>query len=233
MNTKLLLKVVLAAASLLATSVASSADGVPFCSETDLANKPDEGVNQIRSGHVSDGAAVNLTASLHFKCEEAIADKSICQRLIPAGTSAVELTRYSNSVCVALPGKRPLDVWVGWLPISRWQVDMSDAQLANKSWVGVWQNNRARLNIAMKGERLIVDGHAIWQGPAGPHFGEVHLEGTPVDGVLTNSQEGDESACRIFIRRVNKFIFAQDNGNCGASNVRFDGLYRFRAGLRP
>lgn len=233
MNTKLLLEVILVGAGFLASSLASSADGVPFCSETDLAKKPDESVKQVRGGHVSEGAAENLIPSLNFKCEEAIADKSICRRLIPAGTSAIELTRYSNWVCVALPGKRPLDVWVGWLPISRWQVDTSGSQLTNKSWVGVWQNNHARLNITEKDGRLIVDGHAIWQGSTGPHFGEAYLEGTPVDGVLTNPQEGDESACRIFIRRVNKFIFAQDNGNCGASNVSFDGLYRFRAGLRP
>ena len=165
-----------------------------------------------------------------------MADKHICRRLIPAGTSAVELKRYSDWVCVASAGKRPLDVWVGWLPISRWQVDASDLQFANKSWVGVWQNGSGRLKITEKGGDLVVEGHAIWQGAADPHFGEAYVKGIPVDGVLTNSpgpQEGEVAECRIFLRRVSKFIVVQDNSKCGGLNVGFDGVYRLRAGLKP
>lgn len=174
----------------------------------------------------------------NFQCEKVFANKSSCRKTIKAGTIAVELNRQAGWVCVAFAGKHVLETDQGWVPLSRWKVEQVRTQPAVQSWAGVWQNESARLNITERNGRVAVDGHAIWQGPYSPHFGEVQFEGVPNEGILANAltevdSQDEPDGCLIYLRRMGPFLFAQDNYHCGAPNVRFVGLFRFRAGLKP
>jgi len=214
----------------------SLAETAPDCSEYDVAKTPAEGVRQVRSGQLFGGDPVKLSLSPNGNCTQPL---DICRQSFAAGSPGLELKRHGDWVCVALPGKGKLNVYVGWLALSRWQADKDTSQFATRTWVGVWQNDHARLDVNETNGRVKITANAIWEGPYSPHFGNVYLEGQPVDGVLMGSDSGDpkstssDDSCRIAVRRVGKFIFAQDNSNCGATNVRFDGMYRFRAGLKP
>lgn len=202
---------------------------LPYCGEFATDKAPNEAVLAVSVGVVSPGAAVSLTIQPGTTCSADQRDRNVCHSPVRGGTQGLELLRAPGWVCVAVPGRQPLDVLVAWLPQSRWSplpvtesVDLSD-------WTGVWQNDHARLNIAVRENRVFVDGHAIWQGRADPHFGNLNFDGVPVAGVLT--LPGDQDQCELALRRVGKFIFAQDNGYCGGANVRFSGMYRYRAGL--
>lgn len=141
-----------------------------FCSERDLT------VDSVVSGHTSVGANEKLCLAgkiLDF-------DKATnCKQPLRSGVPGIELMQKDAWVCVAVPGKRPLEVKTGWLPVSHWKRDSHAAPPEPQSWAGVWQNEHARLNITVINNRVNIDGHAIWSGRFSPHFGELNFEGVP------------------------------------------------------
>jgi len=94
--------------------------------------------------------------------------------------------------------------------------------------VGVWQNESAKITVTANQGWLHFVGNAIWQGLTDSHFGSFEFDAKP-EGDLVSMADG----CEVRIRRVGEFLFAQDNQQCGGVNVSFDGLYRFRADLKP
>jgi ankyrin repeat protein len=189
------------------------------CSEINLA------VDNIASGYTNVGAneQLCLTAILGF-------DKAAkCKEPLRSGVTGLELMRKDAWVCVSVSGKRPLEVNTGWLPISNWKRDLDAVPPEPQAWAGVWQNERARLNITVIDNRVNIDGHAIWSGRLSPHFGDLNFEGVPNGDRLAN-QAGE---CQATFRRIGEYIIAKDNAKCGGMNVTFSGVYRFRPGLRP
>lgn len=192
-----------------------------------------ERVKAVKPGRISDGPKI----SLHTKPEDICNTKNNC--LVPstfplnAGREGVEIGRNHSWVCVAVPGKRPLDVWFGWLPEQRWQ--QTDLEKDLKGWTGVWQNDHAKINIKLsESQQLSATGHALWIGGAmgTAHFGDFNITGMLENGVLSTPSSESEFGCHVALRLVGAFIFAADNNKCGGMNVGFDGVYRFRHGWK-
>lgn len=204
--------------------------GAPVCSEMDIDAAPVAGVLKASAGFVTSGLSQHLRHDPAVACPSDSAPSDICRQEIRGGLQGVALNRAPGWVCIVLPGGHKLDVVVGWLRESRWH-PISDSRTASAhAWAGVWQNERGRLNIVVDGaSRVHIDGHAMWQGRADPHFGDVTFDGIPDNGVLAGP--GDQDSCQIALRKIGKYIFAQDNDHCGGTNVRFSGLYRLRRGL--
>jgi len=191
-----------------------------ICSEMDLT------VDNVASGHTSAGVNEHLCLTNEILGFEKATN---CKQPLQSGVGGLELMRKDAWVCVAVPGKRPLEVKTGWLPVSHWKRDSHTVPPEPQAWAGVWQNERARFNITVIDNRVNIDGHAIWTAGLSPHFGDLNFQGVPNGGRLTN-QEGE---CRATLRRIGKYIIAKDNAKCGGMNVTFSGVYRFRPGLRP
>jgi hypothetical protein len=195
-----------------------------------------ERVRAVKHGRVSAGPKISLFSKPENACNTD--DLCIVPATVPlnAGREGIEMGRNQSWVCVAVPGKRPLDVWVGWLPEKRWQ--QTDFKQDLKDWTGVWQNGHAKLKINLtETQQLSATGHALWIGGAMgiSHFGDFDITGMPDNGVLVTSSSGSEEdvSCQIALRLVGKFIFAADNRRCGGMNVTFGGMYRFRTGQKP
>jgi hypothetical protein len=147
-----------------------------------------------------------------------------------SGSVGVELAREQSWVCVAFAGKRPLDVWIGWLPEQRWQKGGANGP-STEQWPGVWQNYSAKIWITSAASGAVsVKGDAIYDNGSagGPHFGNFDFIGTPTGGVLSNSVDMNDEECSIVLRVTGDFLVAADNDRCGGLNVRFNGVYRLR-----
>jgi hypothetical protein len=137
----------------------------------------------------------------------------------------VEITRFKEWTCVALPGKGKINTDAVWIPSSRW---VHERGSVTDAWTGVWQNEYAKISVTALDGELHMSGRAVWVGAFSEHFGEFDFEGTPVSDTFTGSHRSGSDRCEVFVRRVGPYLFAQDNRQCGAINVTFDGLYRFR-----
>ena len=189
-------------------------------------------VNAVKSGRISAGPKIKLHSNSEGACNS---DECLVTSTSPlnAGHEGVEIDRHQSWVCVAVPGKKPLDVWLGWIPEQRWQQSNSKQDL--KGWTGVWQNDYAKIKIKLsEAQELSVTGHALWVGGAMriSHFGNIDLKGVPDNGVLSTSSSEPDFGCHVALRLVGSFIFAADNRKCGGMNATFDGVYRFRHGLQ-
>lgn len=217
--------------SLAALSCAASTDqeaGPPSCSAINGEGVPPlDGVRLVSPGHISPGAVVHPEFQPGQACTRGRGNPAPCASDARAGTPGVLIRRFKSWACVALPGAGKIATRAVWIPESRW---VQDRQAAPASWVGIWQNESAKITIASRQGRLHVVGAAVWQGPlsAAPRLGSFEFDAAP-DGDTISLSAG----CEVRIRRVGEFLFAQDNQQCGSMNVTFDGLYRFRSDLRP
>jgi hypothetical protein len=210
------------------------AQELSFCSMFGVSkNDIVERVKAVKSGRVSAGPKIPL----YTKPDDACKTNDLCINPatfpLNAGYEGVEIGRNQSWVCVAVPGKRPLDVWLGWLPEQRWQ--QTELKHDLKDWTGIWQNTNAKLKISLsETQQLSATGHALWIGGVmgTSHFGDFDITGVPEDGVLVTSSSEPEYACHIALRLVGAFIVATENRNCGGMNVTFEGVYRYRHGLQ-
>ena len=189
-------------------------------------------VNAAKSGHVSAGPKIELHVKPDSTCNK---DDCLVPSTFPlhAGLEGVEIGRHQSWVCVAVSGKKPLDVWLGWIPEQRWQQSSLKQDL--KDWTGVWQNDYAKIKIKLSElQELSATGHALWVGGAmgTSNFGDFDIKGVPENGVFATPSSTPNFDCHVALRLVGSFIFAADNRNCGGMNVTFDGVYRFRHGLQ-
>ena len=204
-----------------------SGDDVIEYSHVDLIKR----ISAVVPGRISAGPAISLRDVAEDVCK---AKKNCLQEgalPLKAGVNGVELSRKGGWVCVGVHGKRPLDIWVGWLPTERWQ--RTESEQAWIHWFGVWQNEHAKIKIQpTKEQQMFVTGKAIWVGLYSPHFGDFELIGAPTNDLISTPQNDSGSDCKIALRLVGSFIFAADNHRCGGANITFDGMYVFRPRLR-
>ena len=190
-------------------------------------------VNSVQSGRIAAGPAILL----RDRPEEPCGRNERCSVTgtfpLQAGTNGVELGRNQSWICVAVPGKRPLEVLSGWIPEKRWQ--KTESGQVKKRWLGVWQNEHAKIRIQQsEAQQLSVTGNALWIGGAMEtfRFGAFEMLSQPDHDVLATAPSTDANECHVALRLVGSFMFGADNGNCGAMNVTFDGLYRYRPGRK-
>lgn len=162
-----------------------------------------ERVKAVKAGRVSVGSKISLRSRPEDVCNA----NDHC--LVPAtsplngGREGVEIGRNKSWVCVAVPGKRPLDFWFGWLPEQRWQ--QTELKQDLKDWTGVWQNDHAKFRISLsETQQLSATGHGLWIGGAmgTSHFGDFDITGVPDNGVLLRSSSDPEYGCHIALRLV-------------------------------
>jgi len=191
-------------------------------------------VKAVRYGHISTGHKVLLQWASDDVCESGDHCFLPPRTSISPGQYGVEIARKDTSVCISVPGKKQLEIWSGWLPIERWQPVSGKTDFPAERWLGVWQNEGAKIRIsADRSHQLVAAGKAIWSGTfGGPHFGAFEIDGPPKDDLLSNSNDEGADGCELVMRRVGQFIFAADNRKCGALNVTFEGLYRYRFKLQ-
>jgi hypothetical protein len=184
----------------------------------------------VRLGHMVAGPAVWLRQQPDPECN----DERCSTDQLPAmsgNSDGIEMSRNGSWVCVLVPGKKPLETRIGWLSDQRWKATLSEDP--NPNWTGVWQNYNQKLWIrSAAGGQLSVKGDAIWDGRSGPHFGDFEFVAKAEGDLLVKRASGDSDRCEVALRIVGPFIFGADNGMCGAMNVNFNGMYRFRPGLK-
>ncbi len=141
-----------------------------------------------------------------------------------AGANGLKLGQSGSWVCISVPGKGKLGTQYGWIPAERWHASNSNAQSPDQ-WVGVWQNEWAKITIeSTDANQLHLQGNAIWGPEANPHFGGFDVTAVPENGLVVNESDG----CQIAVRVVGDFLIAADNHACGGMNVTFNGMYRLR-----
>jgi hypothetical protein len=195
-----------------------------------------EGLSSLRgvtAGTLTTGNPVSLLMVPKTECDPLQDCRVRGAPVIVGAREGVEFARDQLWICVGIPGKRPLDVWYGWVPSERWK-SITISQTFGDQWVGVWQNDHAKIEIRSSDkEALAVKGNAIFDGGSGgPHFGDIDFVGTPKDGMLTNDTQEFSNTCAVALHIAGKFLVAVDNGQCGGMNVNFDGVYRIRRRLR-
>ena len=207
------------------------ANELNFCSRHGNTGPPVASrVLALRAGTVSAGDAILLRSTSEDVCQASEHCSVNGTPPIHAGTTGVELGRSRSWVCVGVAGRRPLDVWYGWVSIERWQRD-ADQETSPKAWIGVWQNADAKIKIQSgNGINLDITGNALWIGGAtgNARFGDFRTSGIPQDGVISMGVGSGPGLCQVALRVVGHFLFAADNQNCGGMNVTFNGLYRLR-----
>jgi hypothetical protein len=179
-----------------------------------------QAVSSQSAGAVTDGQSVRLMGDAD--------DPTINCRRLPCeakpGLTGVLLQQADSQVYVSLPDKGKINTVEGWIPASRWRATDSSPQPLDR-WVGVWQNEVGKITIQQaNATQLHMTGSAIWGRPDNPHFGDFDVTEAPKDGVVL----GSEGGCKIALRLLGDYLVVADNGSCGALNVRFNGMYRFR-----
>lgn len=198
----------------------------PRCDEISISDStPLDGVKVVSAGHITPGPALHLELMPGEACDPRLWRPGWCTPNVAGGAAGVQIHRYKSWACVVVPGQGKLATVSGWISASRWSADQSASKT---SWVGIWQNDHAKLSVTTTEGRLHLVGNAIWQGVGDPHFGSFEFDATLQTDVVGLSGE-----CEVQIRKVGDFLFAQDNKQCGGTNVSFDGLYRYRGDLRP
>lgn len=98
-----------------------------------------------------------------------------------------------------------------------------------KGWVGVWVDGADKITISLlkKSGELQLQSNLRWEGgisalgEAIAHFGgmkgNLDVQGSQASAV--------ESDCQARFTRIGKYLVADDNGACGALNVRHTGVY--------
>ncbi|CAN7314517.1 hypothetical protein LJR034_001537 [Caballeronia sp. LjRoot34] len=211
----------------------SNAMASVFCSQRAGASEGLSSLKRVTAGTLTTGIPVSLLMVPKTECD-ARQDCRVRGAPVLAGAGqGVELAHDQSWICVGIPGKRPLDVWYGWVPRGRWKAIATSQTFADQ-WLGVWQNDHAKIEIRTSdAQALAVRGNAIFDGGSGgPDFGDFDFIGTPKNGMLTNEVPEFSNGCAVALHIAGKFLVAADNGQCGGMNVNFDGVYRLRRRLQ-
>jgi hypothetical protein len=129
----------------------------------------------------------------------------------------------------------------GWLPSDAVAYDKPEP-VAPAGWLGKWSRTEAEIRVKSgKAGAVTIEGEATF-GALDPgrvkrgavNTGEISADVTPAgdrlsfamgaDGALP-VDKGDESDCKVWMRRVGPWLVVYDNRNCGGFNVSFIGFY--------
>jgi hypothetical protein len=181
------------------------------------------------------------------RCGPGMKGCRISSYVIPRDTVAVSHS-YNGFVCANYTPERPGPIGiVAWLPAKALEPVPIRPQPLN-SWSGDWVANWAHLKIEVVGAgRLQVEGRAMWSPTpwkisdsylhTGELEGRLFLEGRRAhavwEGDRTLPYDPDRDGCGLEVWRLNEFLLATDNWNCGGVNVSFQGLYRRPKGRLP
>jgi hypothetical protein len=123
---------------------------------------------------------------------------------------------------------------VGWVRSDSIQLLPAPKSPEMNDWVGKWQmynDDGNEIYIRSKGDKLSVEGKAVWlgimldDGNRVVHLGDLDGEIVPVNSHAKLAESNDEYACIANFTLLGKYLIVTDNSKCGGMNVRFDGVY--------
>jgi hypothetical protein len=119
---------------------------------------------------------------------------------------------------------------VGWIKIDNFEWSEEKLNISIGDWLGNWKYYDNDINIIISKNRglLGITGNAIWKGLGdNVHVGELDDHAKPSGNRLdVGADETDESACKVSMQLVGKYLIVSDNLNCGGANVTFSGVYQ-------
>ncbi len=159
--------------------------------------------------------------------------------LVPGDTVVAGRTR-EGFTCVDYFGKKGADR-AGWLP-SESLVREEPTPVMRDDWVGTWLQAEAKVSIkpgpagtlSIHGEATFgaLDPDRVRRGAVnvGALDGKVAPDGPKLAfdmGTDTTLpvDKGDDTDCKVWMRRLGTYLLVEDNGMCGGMNVSFGGAY--------
>jgi hypothetical protein len=151
--------------------------------------------------------------------------------LIP-GNEVIVSHERGNFACVWFQPRKGSET-VGWIPLEKLDLPYGLRKIEPDEWVGKWSFYENSIVISRTAAPGIykIEGNALWKGLGGNvHVGELDGAAKFTDRELKYSEdEQDESACRVTMQLVGKYMIVADNLNCGGANVSFSGVYQRKA----
>ena len=172
------------------------------------------------------------------------ADTSACRRkaFLVAGNGILVSDRAGAFVCATFVNGKGVET-SGWLPAAAISVDAKGAAPMPKDWLGTWKREEATITIKPDAkDALAIDGDATY-GAEDPdrvkrgavNMGSISAKGDPKGDGLAFAMgdddktlpvdKGDDTTCKVWMRRVGPYLLVDDNNNCGGMNVTFRGTY--------
>ncbi|MCW6511367.1 hypothetical protein [Lichenifustis flavocetrariae] len=135
----------------------------------------------------------------------------------------------------------------GWLPDSSLARE-APVPVTREDWLGTWVQTESKIAIkpsqfgrlGLQGEATFgaLDPDRVKRGAVnmGEFQAEVAPEGANLafdmgDKTTLPVTQGDETDCKLWMRRLGPFLLVEDNSQCGGLNVSFTGAYRLKAHL--
>ena len=150
---------------------------------------------------------------------------------VVAGDALIVNKVHGEWACAWYDGKKQASV--GWVKVSRLQLQTNDATPGLKQWTGKWRfyTDVGVIEIAQADGKLHVSGDALWHGGRTAdglpvvHTGSVEGTMTPQGSKARLVMDDAPYSCQVDFTLLGKYLVVRDNGNCGGVNVRFDGVY--------
>lgn len=142
--------------------------------------------------------------------------------------------------CVDYLGAKGSDR-AGWVASSSLE-RLPPATVGDADWAGTWKQVEATIVVKPAGQgRLKLKGDATYGAldPDRVKRGAVNIGSFEADIAARGPtlafddttkgtvpvEQGDESDCKVWMRRLGPYLLADDNNNCGGMNVTFRGVY--------
>ena len=171
------------------------------------------------------------------------ADAATCRRkaFLVAGNAVLLSEHLGSFVCATFVNGKGVETG-GWLPAAAIAVDPAGAPTP-QDWAGTWVREEATIKIKPDAkDGLSIDGDATY-GAEDPdrvkrgavNMGNISAKLAPKGDKLAFAMgdddktmpvdKGDETSCKVWMRRVGAYLLVDDNNNCGGMNVTFRGTY--------
>ena len=146
-------------------------------------------------------------------------------------------------ICVDYIGAKG-DDRAGWVPSANVE-RQSLPPIDGADWIGTWKRTEATITIrSAGGGRLKLSGDATFGefDPDRVKRGAVNMGDFEANTVASGADlafdvgdketlpvdKGDETDCKVWMRRIGPYLLADDNNACGGMNVTFRGIYQLK-----
>ena len=162
--------------------------------------------------------------------------------LVP-GNQVIAGVARQGFTCIDYIGAKGSDR-AGWVPSVNVERQPSPP-IDGADWVGTWQRTEATITVkSAGGGRLKLSGDAT-HGTLDPERvkrGAINTGEFEADMAASGANlafdvaekktlpvdKGDESDCKVWIRRLGAYLLVDDNGSCGGMGVTFRGIYQMK-----
>ncbi|KQQ14821.1 hypothetical protein ASF53_08215 [Methylobacterium sp. Leaf123] len=188
-----------------------------------------------RTAFVKDGLEKRGCPDASAECRE--------RAYLVTGDPVILGERRGGYLCASYRGAKGDLARTGWIPADAVAAE-PPAPVTLDDWLGIWTQAEGRIQVKRgnKPGTLSIAGDATW-GAGSPeqvargsvHLGEMSGTVTPKgdsasfamgDKGTLPVEKGDETTCKVWLRRFGPWLVVEDNLACGGLNVSFRGVYR-------